>query len=255
VYKLQKTVNGPFSKGGFMSLKPTDVLQALGMLQRTGRCSKAGELQRTGFADVLAAVSSGASVDGRALGELCRLEMMRSSVAFVADQDLEQSFPLPLSSLSSYTASSQRNDLPPTAATFSQPQVPAQTDTLVTDIAHRAAQRYGVDPALVKAVIKAESDFDPSVESKAGAQGLMQLMPGTASDLGVSDPFDPEQNVMGGTRYLKQLLNKYDGDLDKTLAAYNWGPGNVDRKGIDILPDETRTYLSRVKRFQSEFRA
>jgi soluble lytic murein transglycosylase-like protein len=83
----------------------------------------------------------------------------------------------------------------------------------------------------------------------------MQLMPGTARDLGVSNPFDPEQNVMGGTRYLKQLLNKYDGDLDKTLAAYNWGMGNVDRKGIATLPDETRTYLSRVKRYQSEFLA
>ena len=241
-----------------MSIKPTDVLQALAMLDQTGRRSKTGEPQRTGFSDVLAAVSSGGATDVRALAEMCRLEMMRGSFDFADDQDFEQSFQLPLSSLSAYTASSQRNDLPPppsAAESLSHPRSAAQTDARVTDIAHRAAERYGVDPALVKAVIKAESDFNPNVESKVGAQGLMQLMPGTARDLGVSDPFDPEQNVMGGTRYLKQLLNKYGGDLDKTLAAYNWGPGNVDRKGIDTLPDETHTYLSRVKRFQSEFLA
>ncbi len=242
-----------------MSIKPTDVLKALGMLEQTGRRSKTDAPQRAGFADVLASASSRGPADLRALAELCRLEMMRDSVAFGADQDFDRSFSLPLSSLSAYTASSQRNDLPQASplavAPISQPQPSDQMDTPVTDIAHRAAQRYGVDPALVKAVIKAESAFNPSVESNAGAQGLMQLMPGTARDLGVSNPFDPEQNVMGGTRYLKQLLNKYDGDLDKTLAAYNWGPGNVDRKGIDTLPDETRTYLSRVKRFQSEFLA
>lgn len=238
-----------------MSIKPTDVLQALGMLGQTGQRSKAGEPQRTGFDDILAAVSAGGSVDGKALAELCRLEMLRGSTSLVTDQDFEQSFPHPLSSLTAYTASSQRNDLTAPAEVRNPPAMFQLTDAPVTDIAHRAAQRYGVDPALVKAVIKAESDFNPKVESPVGAQGLMQLMPGTARDLGVSDPFDPEQNVMGGTRYLKQLLDKYAGDVDKTLAAYNWGPGNVDRKGMTTLPDETRTYLSRVKRFQSEYLA
>ncbi len=241
-----------------MSIKPTDVLQAISMLEQTGQRSKAGEPQRTGFNDVLASISTGDSASGLALAELCRLQMMRSSISFGEDQDFQESFSLPLSSLNAYTASSQINDQPqvsPKDTTSDSPKPLPQAETPVTDIAHRAAQRYSIDPALVKAVIKAESDFNPSVESPAGAQGLMQLMPGTAQDLGVSDPFDPEQNVMGGTRYLKQLLNKYDGDLDKTLAAYNWGPGNVDRKGIDTLPDETRTYLSRVKRYQSEFLA
>jgi soluble lytic murein transglycosylase-like protein len=80
----------------------------------------------------------------------------------------------------------------------------------------------------------------------------MQLMPATARGLGVTDAFDPEQNIMAGTRFLKQLLNRYDGDLDATLAAYNWGPGNVDRRA-DQLPRETRDYLVKVKQYYAAF--
>ena len=72
-------------------------------------------------------------------------------------------------------------------------------------------------------------------------------MPGTAQELGVKDSFDPMQNLLGGSRYLKQLLDKYDGDLDHALAAYNWGPGNVDRKGLEQMPRETINYLARVR--------
>lgn len=118
----------------------------------------------------------------------------------------------------------------------------------------KAAQRYGVDTGLIKAVIKAESNFNPRAVSHAGAQGLMQLMPATARGLGVSNSFDPEQNVMAGTRFLKGLLDRYNGDLDSALAAYNWGPGNVDRKP-DRLPRETREYLVKVKQYYSAFSA
>ena len=118
----------------------------------------------------------------------------------------------------------------------------------------KAAQRYGVDAGLIKAVIKAESNFNPRAVSHAGAQGLMQLMPATARGLGVSNSFDPEQNVMAGTRFLKGLLDRYNGDLDSALAAYNWGPGNVDRKP-DRLPRETREYLVKVKQYYSAFTA
>jgi soluble lytic murein transglycosylase-like protein len=116
----------------------------------------------------------------------------------------------------------------------------------------KASSRYGVDAGLIKAVIKAESGFNPNAVSHAGAQGLMQLMPGTARSLGVSDSFDPEQNVMGGTRFLRDLLNRYNGDLDSALAAYNWGPGNVDKRP-DRLPRETRDYLVRVKQLYSSY--
>lgn len=116
------------------------------------------------------------------------------------------------------------------------------------DIIDRAASRYGVDQELIRAVIRTESGFDPDAISPVGAQGLMQLMPETAKELGVSDPLDAEQNVMGGTRYLRRLLDRYDGDLDRALAAYNWGMGNVERRGMEQMPQETRNYLAKVKK-------
>ena len=118
----------------------------------------------------------------------------------------------------------------------------------------KASKHYGVDIGLIKAVIKAESNFNPSAVSSAGAQGLMQLMPATARALGVNDSFDPEQNVMAGTRFLRDLLNRYNGKLDSALAAYNWGPGNVDKRP-DHLPRETRDYLARVKQLYSSYSA
>jgi soluble lytic murein transglycosylase-like protein len=116
----------------------------------------------------------------------------------------------------------------------------------------RASQKYGVEAGLIKAVIRAESDFNPQAVSHAGARGLMQLMPATARSLGVSDSFDPEQNVMGGTRFLKDMLQRYNGNVDAALAAYNWGPGNVDRRP-DHLPRETRDYLARVKQLYTSY--
>ncbi len=116
----------------------------------------------------------------------------------------------------------------------------------------KASQRYGVEAGLIKAVIKAESNFNPRAVSHAGAQGLMQLMPATARGLGVSDPFDPDQNVLAGTRFLKGLLERYNGNLDSALAAYNWGPGNVDRRP-DRLPRETRDYLVKVKQYYAGY--
>lgn len=121
-------------------------------------------------------------------------------------------------------------------------------------IVNAASKRYGVDAGLIKAVIKAESDFNPQAVSHAGAKGLMQLMPGTARSLGVNDSFDPVQNVMGGTRFLRDMLKRYDGNLDSALAAYNWGPGNVDRRP-DSLPRETRNYQARVKQLYAMYSA
>ena len=117
---------------------------------------------------------------------------------------------------------------------------------------NHASAKFGVDSNLVRAVIKAESDFRPEATSSKGAMGLMQLMPGTARDMGVRNPYNPVENIMGGVRYLKMLLDRYEGNVSRALAAYNWGMGNLERSGGG-LPGETRTYVSRVNRFYQEF--
>jgi soluble lytic murein transglycosylase-like protein len=119
-------------------------------------------------------------------------------------------------------------------------------------LADEAASRHGLDPHLVRAVISTESSFNPGLISRAGAVGLMQLMPGTASDMKVKDAFDPAQNIEGGTKYLAWLSRKFAGDENKILAAYNWGPGNVAKGGR--MPLETRNYLQRVKNFRESYR-
>lgn len=130
---------------------------------------------------------------------------------------------------------------------YGQPTSPRSID----DIIGKASETYDMDPDLIHAVIRAESDFDENSTSSKGAMGLMQLMPETAGDLGVKNPYDPAENVMGGTRYLKSLLDRYDGQIPLALAAYNWGMGNVERHPGQ-LPEETRTYISRVSKYYGE---
>jgi soluble lytic murein transglycosylase len=110
--------------------------------------------------------------------------------------------------------------------------------------------------SLVKAVIKAESDFDPGAVSRKGAQGLMQLMPDTARDMAVNNPFHPTQNMEGGIRYLRKLLDQFQGNLHLALAAYNAGENAVIKYNNSIPPfEETRTYVKRVLKFFGDFQA
>jgi soluble lytic murein transglycosylase-like protein len=113
----------------------------------------------------------------------------------------------------------------------------------------KAAAKYNLSPELIRAVIRAESNFQADAVSSAGAKGLMQLMPETAKELGVTNPFDIQQNIDGGARYLRQMLDRFGGDLKRALAAYNAGPGAVEQFNGDVPFTETRQYVQRVLRY------
>ncbi len=117
------------------------------------------------------------------------------------------------------------------------------------EIFEEASRTYHVPKDLIKAIAKAESDFDPNATSGAGAQGVMQLMPATARELGVTDAYDPYQNIMGGTKYISQMLEKYEGNVSLALAAYNAGSGNVAKYGGIPPFKETQNYVAKILGF------
>ncbi|KOP64197.1 lytic transglycosylase [Bacillus sp. FJAT-18019] len=152
---------------------------------------------------------------------------------------------------SSYTSVEQLND---TGATKS---------TTFEDLITSAGERYGVPVSLIKAVIDAESSFNPNAVSSAGAKGLMQLMDGTARGLGVSNSFDPAQNIEGGTKYLSNLIQRFGGEIAMVLAAYNAGPTRIAGMGVSTdeelmsvsqqLPKETQAYIGKVMNARSKY--
>lgn len=139
----------------------------------------------------------------------------------------------------------------------------ASKDTAYNDIISTASSKYGIPESLIKGIIDVESSFNPNAGSSAGAKGLMQLMDGTAAGLGVSNSFDPAQNIDGGTKYISYQLKRYDNNVKTALAAYNAGPGRLQRLGItndqelmakfDQLPKETQRYISKVETAQQKY--
>lgn len=164
-------------------------------------------------------------------------------IAEITGQSFAPAAPQPSVGGSSFASMvSTAMDAVPPARGGAAPIAPAHIDRLVG----ANANAWGVDPALVKAIIANESGFDPAATSKTGAQGLMQLEPGTAAGLGVSNAYDPAQNISGGTRYIRGLLDRFHGDLRLAVAAYNAGPGAVEKYGGVPPYAETQAYVENV---------
>lgn len=170
-----------------------------------------------------------------AVKQLTALERQRLSVARQL-QAIREHFPSSFAESGGNTVAiaPPPSDCPPISAAAVKP------------IIDREATRHKLDVRLIQAVIETESAYSPCAVSPVGAMGLMQLMPGTAEGLQVSDPFDPSQNITAGTQYLKQMMERYGGDISKALAAYNAGPGRVDAAGgIPSIP-ETQEYVRKI---------
>jgi soluble lytic murein transglycosylase-like protein len=186
------------------------------------------------------------------VGDVTRLYLSADGASFVdvpsADIEHFEAAPAEAASGSRLPAPGAQTGSP-LLTNYARNGAPGATGPLkLDDVVNSASGRYRLDPDLVNSVIKAESGFNVRAVSPKGAQGLMQLMPGTASQLGVPNAFDPQANVEGGTKYLRELLERYNFDLVKALAAYNAGPQRVEQFGGVPPYYETRAYVARVVR-------
>lgn len=166
-------------------------------------------------------------------GVIARIEEIRSQLGTLGNSPSDAVVQQPFAA--TLAAAVSRHDQPPSAG-------PGQVESLI----HQAATKHGISEDLVREVIRAESDFNPRCVSRAGAMGLMQLMPENCREYGVTDPFDPAQNVDAGVRHLKDMLDQF-GRLDLALAAYNAGPGAVRKYGGIPPYPETRAYVAKIR--------
>jgi soluble lytic murein transglycosylase-like protein len=151
-----------------------------------------------------------------------------------------------LATAESRAESGPRDERPPIAEVTVATEFSLPANIIYEGLIQEAARRFALNPALIRAVIRTESAFNASAVSSAGAQGLMQLMPELASEMGVTDPFDPRENIMAGSQYLSALLSDYDGNVELALAGYNAGPGAVEYYGGIPPFEETQRYVRRI---------
>jgi soluble lytic murein transglycosylase-like protein len=199
-------------------------------------------LASTGFAVEVAELRNGFTISHRSR------EIRDGSVRLYLDEAKKSFVDLRTEEIASY--STQPDPEPPPSLQSSSPSTssPAASAKSTDQIVREASETHGVDSDFIHSVIRQESAGNARAVSPAGARGLMQLMPSTAETLGVKDSFSPEQNIHGGARYLRELLERYHGDAIKALAAYNAGPGAVDRYHGVPPYRETRLYVQRIVR-------
>ncbi len=204
------------------------------------------------FADEVAVLKNGFSIRHErrvVLGDVTRLYVTADGASFVDVPTAEiEHYEAAPESKPPFLAKDARNRAPNTSMFPGGAAFPRSIPVDLNDVVNTASGHYRLDPDLVNSVIKAESGFNVRAVSPKGAQGLMQLMPGTASQLGVPNAFDPQANVEGGAKYLRELLERYNFDLVKALAAYNAGPQRVEQFGGVPPYYETRVYVARVVR-------
>lgn len=216
------------------------------------------QLQMLSKSSLLSSGNGTSSADDGEFSELLdQLMAMQENAAPSSDKGTASIKPalVPAGITSAAEADAEVN-VPRTASKASKP---SSYDTMIAE----AGRRFGVETSLIKGVIQAESSFNPNAQSQAGAKGLMQLMDATAQGMGVRNSLDPEQNIQGGTKYLANLLEQYDGNTGMALAAYNGGPARLKRLGIQndqelmeklhLFPKETQGYVRKVLQFKEGF--
>ncbi len=220
--QLQSYINAPQLTQNTKTEKPKSFAEVL-------KSSESQQTNKTGFGNLVTKTPS-AEVKAQILGQ-GEAEESSKIGRFGALTGLKSKF-------NALKISNSSTEIPEVKSNAPKAQILSMID--------KVAQKHGVDEKLVRALVRQESGFNPNATSHCGAMGLMQLMPATAKGLGVTDPYNPVQNVEGGVKYLKSMLNKYNGNVILALAAYNAGPGAVDKYGTVPPYGETQNYVKSI---------
>ena len=241
--QLQSYINPPIIKPAATKVETpksfADVLKS-SEAQQTNRTGFGSLLSKTQSADVKAQILASNAIAGSKTNP--------AATSSISIKPVQVTAPKKAGKFGSLTGIKNKfNALKASAANTEIPNVDRNAPKAqIISMIDKVAQKHGVDEKLVRALVRQESGFNPNATSHCGAMGLMQLMPATAKGLGVKDPYNPVQNVEGGVKYLKSMLNKYNGNVILALAAYNAGPGAVDKYGTVPPYGETQNYVKSI---------